>query len=87
MADTGIEDVAREIISKHVKMDASELTRESTLESLNIESLDLVEIIFEIEDKFDVNIDEDEKSAKMTNLGELLDWLKANIELQKSASN
>ncbi len=87
MADAGIEDTAREIISKHVKMDASELTREITLESLNIESLDLVEIIFEIEDKFDVNIDEDEKSAKITNLGELLDWLTANIELQKSASN
>ena len=87
MADAGIEDTAREIISKHVKMDASELTRETTLESLNIESLDLVEIIFEIEDKFDVNIDEDEKSAKMTTLGELLDWLTANIELQKSDSN
>ena len=87
MADAGIEDTAREIISKHVKMDASELTRETTLESLNIESLDLVEIIFEIEDKFDVNVDEDEKSAKMTTLGELLDWLTANIELQKSASN
>ena len=45
-----------EIIAKHKEMDPSEVTREVRLEALEIESLDVVEIIFSIEDKFDITI-------------------------------
>lgn len=45
-----------EIIAKHKEMDPSEVTREVRLEELEIESLDVVEIIFSIEDKFDITI-------------------------------
>ncbi len=45
-----------EIIAKHKEMQPSEVTREVRLEELEIESLDVVEIIFSIEDKFDITI-------------------------------
>jgi len=45
-----------EIIAKHKDKEPSELTRELRLEELEIESLDVVEIIFSIEDKFDITI-------------------------------
>lgn len=45
-----------EIMAKHTSVDASQITDQSTLEDLGIESLDLVEIIFEIEETFDVEI-------------------------------
>jgi acyl carrier protein len=45
-----------EIIAKQKDKEPSELTREVRLEELEIESLDVVEIIFSIEDKFDITI-------------------------------
>ncbi len=45
-----------EIIAKQKDKDLSEVTREVRLEELEVESLDVVEIIFSIEDKFDITI-------------------------------
>ena len=45
-----------EIVGKHTTVDTAEITEESTLDDLNIESLDLVEIIFEIEEAFDIEV-------------------------------
>ncbi len=35
---------------------SGELNRETTLESIDIESVDMVEIVFNIEDKYDINV-------------------------------
>ncbi|VAW13409.1 hypothetical protein MNBD_ALPHA09-2115 [hydrothermal vent metagenome] len=75
----------REIVAKYAKVGAKDLNRETDLQALNIESLDLIEIIFEVEDAFEIDIEQDEKAADLTNLGEVLDWLTANIESQKAA--
>ncbi len=45
-----------EIIAKQKDKEPSEVMREVRLEELEIESLDVVEIIFSIEDKFDITI-------------------------------
>ncbi len=80
-----IEIRVREIVAKYAKVDAKDLNRETDLQTLNIESLDLIEIIFEVEDAFEIDIEQDEKAANLTNLGEVLDWLTSNIESQKAA--
>ncbi len=80
-----IEIRVREIVAKYAKVDAKDLNRETDLQTLNIESLDLIEIIFEVEDAFEIDIEQDEKAADLTNLGEVLDWLTSNIESQKAA--
>jgi len=80
-----IEIRVREIVAKYAKVDAKDLNRETDLQTLNIESLDLIEIIFEVEDAFEIDIEQDEKAADLTNLGQVLDWLTSNIESQKAA--
>jgi acyl carrier protein len=45
-----------EIIAEQAMIDVSDVTADSTLESLGIDSLGLVESIFAIEEEFDVSI-------------------------------
>jgi acyl carrier protein len=58
-----IEDVLREIIAKQAHVEPSLITRESVLSELGVTSLDLVEIIMTIEDKYDVTIPVDAVEA------------------------
>ena len=58
-----IEDVLREIIAKQAHVEPSLITRESVLSELGVTSLDLVEIIMTIEDKYDVSIPVDAVEA------------------------
>lgn len=80
-----VEAKVRQIVAKYAKIDPKDINRDTDLQSLNIESLDLIEIIFEVEDVFEIDIEQDEKAANLTTLGEVLDWLTANIEAQKAA--
>lgn len=80
-----VEERVREIVAKHAKINVDELDHETELQSLNIQSLDMIEIIFEVEDAFDIDIEQDEKTANLNTLGEMLVWLTANIQAQKGA--
>ena len=62
MAET-VTDVLREVIAKHAHLDPSVITPESVLSELGVTSLDLVEIIMTIEDKYDVIIPVDAVEA------------------------
>jgi acyl carrier protein len=62
MRDT-IEDVLRGIIANQAHLDPSAITRKSALSELGVTSLDLVEIIMTIEDKYDVTIPVDAVEA------------------------
>ena len=54
MAD--VLDEVRHIISKHCSLGVQALRPETKLEEVDIESLDLVEIIFEIEERFKIEV-------------------------------
>lgn len=45
-----------EILKKHMKEPRDDITRETALTDLNIESLDLAMIVFDIEDTFSIEI-------------------------------
>lgn len=47
-----------EIIAKQAKIDISTITPGSTLKDLGIASLDAIELIFDIEEHFDINFPE-----------------------------
>ncbi|HEX4050171.1 MAG TPA: acyl carrier protein [Steroidobacteraceae bacterium] len=47
------------ILVKEFKLDCARLVPEATLKDLNIDSLDLVDLIFRIEDHFDLKIQDD----------------------------
>jgi acyl carrier protein len=45
-----------EIISSRVKIDPTEFTREMTLDSAGLDSIDIIETVFELEDRFNIAI-------------------------------
>ena len=49
----------KDIIKEQIDIDVSGITEDTTFEDLQIDSLDMVEIVMAIEDKFDVVIDGD----------------------------
>ncbi|MGY9046776.1 hypothetical protein P775_19375 [Puniceibacterium antarcticum] len=51
-----VETKVREIIAEQALLDVDEVQMDSTLESLGVDSLGLVESIFAIEEAFDINI-------------------------------
>jgi acyl carrier protein len=54
MAD--IEKDVLDIIAKQANIDRAKLTRDASMADLDIQSLDVVEIIFALEEKFDITV-------------------------------
>ena len=61
--------------SKQLELDASEITPDSTFESLGIDSLDVVEMIMDLESELGVELDLEDQ--KITTFRELADFIEA----------
>ena len=68
-----------EIIAKEAKLDASKLTLDTKLEALKIESLDLVQILFAIEDEFDVYVPYNDEAYKLETLRDVVNGVERLI--------
>ena len=64
-------------LAAQLDISADEITRETTFESLGIDSLDTVEMLMNLEDKIGVEI---ELSQKVETVGELVDYVVAHAE-------
>ena len=53
-------DTITEILEENLDIDPANVTEEATFESLGIDSLDMVELICELEDRFDIDFGEPE---------------------------
>lgn len=51
-----VESDVLDIIAKQANIDRAKLTRDANLTELDIQSLDVVEIVFAIEEKFDITV-------------------------------
>ncbi len=68
----------RAILVEQLGVDASEVTEESSFqEDLNADSLDLVELIMEMEDRFKLKIP-DEDAEKISTVGEAVNYVVAH---------
>jgi acyl carrier protein len=61
------------VVAKHAKKEASMLTPELTLADLGIASLSAIEIIFDLEELFDVDFPEQSPAFDTGTLQELID--------------
>lgn len=73
MTDEEIREKIYDIIAKEARIDRGTLTLETKLEDLKIESLDMVQILFGIEDAFDVYVPQDEQNFKLVTLKDVID--------------
>ena len=64
----------RNYASKQLELDASEITPEATFESLGIDSLDVVEMIMDLESELGVELEmEDQKIATFQELADFIE--------------
>ena len=68
-----------DIIAKEALVDRAILNREAALEDLGIASLDVISVLFEVEERFGIVVEESELTDCKT-LGQLMDKLKARAE-------
>ena len=70
----------KSIIAGVLSVDASEITRETTfVDDLGADSIDIYQILMEIEDEFDVKVDT-EAAEKLTTVGEAADLLVRSVK-------
>ena len=61
------------VLAAHLEMDEAEITTETTMEELDVDSLDTVEILMEMEDEFGVSIQTSQ--VKITKVSDLSDYI------------
>ena len=64
-------------VSKQLEIDASEISPDSTFESLGIDSLDVVEMIMDLESELGVELELEDQ--KIVTFGELADFVESKV--------
>ena len=73
-----------DLIAKEAIIDRATLTRDATLDDLGISSLDVISMLFELEERWGVCIEEADMPP-MTMLGEMVDVLLSRINAEPGA--
>ncbi len=77
---TEIEEKVKEVIVESLSVDAEKVTPESTLADLGADSLDQVEIIMALEEKFDIELSDDETNPeKLPNVQAVYDVIAKKV--------
>ena len=80
-----VADAVREVFKTALKIEPEKLQPDTKLvDDLSLDSLDMVEVVYELEDRFDVQIPEDRIESIRT-FQQVVDGLHAAIEAKTSA--
>jgi acyl carrier protein len=74
-----------EIIAKQAKIDIATIKADSTLKDLGVASLDAIEVIFDIEEHFNINLPNEDTDFEAGTVEHLVDAVQRQIA-QKSTS-
>lgn len=76
-----VEQKVREIICEQLSVEEAEVKREASfVETLNADSLDIVELIMAFEEAFEIEIP-DEDAEKIRTVGDAVDYIEKNADL------
>ena len=77
-----------EILKKHMKNPDKVIGNDTKLEELEIESLDLAMIVFDIEDSFQIEIpyNANEETEAFKTVGSVIERVKALVEAKKAGA-
>ncbi|WP_439814136.1 acyl carrier protein [Zavarzinia sp. CC-PAN008] len=68
-----------DIIAKELKRDRDSLRLDATFAELEIDSLDVIEVVFRIEETFDIYVPTADESFKLENLRDVVEGVKRLI--------
>jgi acyl carrier protein len=79
-----------EIVAKQAKTDAATLTRATKLADLDLQSIDVVELVFAIEEKFDIEVpyspsEQNTAGISFQSVGEIIDAIDRLVAEQHPA--
>jgi len=80
-----VEEKVIDIVANQRRVDPSTLSLDMKLEDTGIESIDLVEIIFAIEDEFDIDVPQDRDAMKLETLQDVVDGVQRLIAEKNAA--
>jgi acyl carrier protein len=64
----------KEVLTEKLGKDESDIVEEASFEELEADSLDLVELIMDLEDEFDIKIPDDD-ARQITTVGQAVDYV------------
>ena len=69
-----------EIVCEHLAVGKEKVTRNTSfIEDIGADSLDIVELVMELEEEFDIQIPDDQ-AEKIKTVGEAVDYIEAKIK-------
>ncbi len=74
-----VEEEIKDIVSKIAHIDKSIITREGTFKEMKADSLDIVQALVAVEEKYDIEIPEEE-AQKFTNFGDFVSFVEQEVE-------
>ncbi len=74
------------IVAEQAKLDMASIRPESTLKDLGVASLDAIEIIFEIEEKFDVTLSDADADLKSDTVQGLVTAVQRALDAKKTSA-
>lgn len=87
-----VQDAIVRVVSKFAKVDSSKLSRDTRLADINVESIDILEIMFEIEEKYSISIPSDTTEVvtggdgSLETLGEIVELVETLLRQQGDKS-
>lgn len=73
-----VEETIKNLLVDKFEIPADSITRDATFESLDLDSLDIVELSMNIEDELQVHISEDE-AAQLSTVGDVITLLESKV--------
>lgn len=80
-----VQDRVLRVIAIKQRLPPESVTLESTFQELGIDSLDRLNLLFDLEGEFDVQID-DEEAKKVTNMREMIAGIQHLLDAKQSAA-
>lgn len=80
------QEIIYDIIARTCSIDRSQITPESTLKDLDVHSLDAVQVLFEIEDRFDVSVPDREDQYSAGTVRDLIDGVELLLAAKTTAA-
>ncbi len=74
-----VEEEIKDIVSKIAHIDKCIISREGTFKEMKADSLDIVQALVAVEEKYDIEIP-DEEAQKFTNFGDFVSFVEQEVE-------